>query len=251
MSHEQRHSGRSGSFLRERVPEILNEILHRGFLACVIITFLVGAYCVLDAGYLYYHAGAKPYKEKKPEEHQVVTEDKQISDDQIAWLSIEGTGIDDPVMQADNNIKYLNLDPYGDFALHGSLFMDYRNSSDFRDEYSIIYGHHMEHGLMFGCLDEYRNTAYADDHRDGLVTGHEEIFTFHIFAVIETDAHNSAFFDPDQFDREVMLETISKSPFYHGEPDEGLPILALTTCTDSAGTSRLIVLGTLKEGEQQ
>ncbi len=251
MSHEQRHSGRPGSFFRERVPEILNEILHRGLLACVIITFLIGAYCVCDAGYLYYHAGAKPFKSYRPEDHQTVTEEKQISADQVAWLSVDGTGIDDPVMQASNNMKYLNLDPYGDFALHGSLFLDYRNSCDFTDAYSIIYGHHMEHGLMFGCLDEYRDFSFAKDHRDGTVTGREDIYAFHIFAVLEADAHDPVFFDPDQYDRELMMQAVSETHFYHEEPEEDLPILALSTCTDSAGSSRLVVLGTLKRGEKQ
>ena len=240
-----------GPFLCERVPEFLNRVLHLSLTALTVAVFLISAYCVYDAGYLYYHAGNKPYRENKPRDHQTVTSERQISDDQAAWLYIDGTGIDDPVMQADNNIKYLNLDPYGDFALHGSLFLDYRNNSDFTDRYSIIYGHHMEHWLMFGCLDEYRDASFAKDHRDGTVTGREDIYRMHIFAVLETDAHDPIFFDPEKFDWEKLMDKARGSSFFFEEPEKDNPILCLSTCTDSVGSSRLVVLGTLKKGEQQ
>lgn len=42
----------------------------------------------------------------------------------VAWLTIDDTKIDYPVMQGKDNTEYLNKDPYGDYALAGSIFLD-------------------------------------------------------------------------------------------------------------------------------
>ena len=68
------------------------------------------------------------------------------------------------------NYEYLNKDPYGEFSLSGSIFLDARNDPDFKDDYSLIYGHHMEKGAMFGALDDFQDRAYFDQRRSGTVS---------------------------------------------------------------------------------
>ena len=80
---------------------------------------------------------------------------KKITGNMVAWLTIDDTNVDYPVMQGEDNNEYLNKDPFGDYALSGSIFLDSRNDPEFKDYYSLIYGHHMEHGMMFGAIDEY------------------------------------------------------------------------------------------------
>lgn len=75
-------------------------------------------------------------------------------------MTIDDTNIDYPVMQGEDNNEYLNKDPFGNYALSGSIFLDRRNNPEFKDYYSLIYGHHMEHGMMFGAIDEYLNEDY-------------------------------------------------------------------------------------------
>ena len=86
----------------------------------------------------------------------------------VGWIVVDDTNIDYPVMQGYDNSQYLNLDPYGEYSLSGSIFLDSRNSSDFTDPYSIIYGHHMEYGKMFGAIDDYLDDQYERecDRRD-------------------------------------------------------------------------------------
>lgn len=66
------------------------------------------------------------------------------------WLTLDGTRIDFPVVQGADNMVYVNTDVYGDFSLSGAIFLDSRCPADFTAPYSIVYGHHIEDGGMFG-----------------------------------------------------------------------------------------------------
>ena len=72
-----------------------------------------------------------------------------------------------PVMQSDDNEYYLyhDIDGYGNgSASHSSIFKDYRNDESLRDDFTIIYGHNMSDGSMFGKLAKYsdKDSKYGD-----------------------------------------------------------------------------------------
>ena len=71
-----------------------------------------------------------------------------INSDVKAWLTLDNTAIDYPVVQGENNFSYINTDVYGDFALAGSIFLDSDCDGSFNDPYSLLYGHHMENSIL-------------------------------------------------------------------------------------------------------
>ena len=81
---------------------------------------------------------------------------RAINPDVCAWITMDNTEIDYPILQGDDDLTYINTDVYGNFALAGSIFLDVRNTPDFSDAYSLIYGHHMANSKMFGDLDLYK-----------------------------------------------------------------------------------------------
>ena len=85
----------------------------------------------------------------------------------VAWLSLDDTHIDYPVMQAQDNKWYLSRDYSGRPAPTGSIFLDYRNSADFSDGLSLIYGHRMSGDLMFSDIAKFANADYLAKHRTG------------------------------------------------------------------------------------
>ena len=85
----------------------------------------------------------------------------------VAWLRIDGTHIDHPVMQARDNKWYLTRDYLGRDAVSGSVFLDYRNSADFGDGLSIIYGHRMNGDLMFSDIAKFADSGFFLSHRSG------------------------------------------------------------------------------------
>ncbi|MCL2165435.1 MAG: class B sortase [Oscillospiraceae bacterium] len=82
----------------------------------------------------------------------------------VAWILIEGTPINYPVMQASDNDFYLTHLPNGSYNKMGSVFMDYRNAPDFSDLTSLIYGHNTRSGNMFGSLKNYNKQSYYEEH---------------------------------------------------------------------------------------
>ena len=79
---------------------------------------------------------------------------KQKNSDAIAWIKVNGTDIDFPVVKGTDNSYYLthNFDKEKNKA--GWIFADYRNKFDGTDKNIIIYGHNMKNGSMFASLKD-------------------------------------------------------------------------------------------------
>lgn len=87
--------------------------------------------------------------------------------DFAGWISIEGTDIDYPVMQAvsESSDFYLNHDFNGAEDINGSIFLDSRNSLENPNDNMIVYGHNMKSGMMFGGLKDYLDKNYWMEHK--------------------------------------------------------------------------------------
>ena len=151
-------------------------------------------------------------------------------------------------MQGENNTEYLNKAPNGEFSLSGSIFLDSRNDKSFGDPYSLIYGHHMEYGAMFGSLDGYADREYFDAHKTGTLTvikGAEYKITF--FASCKAQATDKVIFDPPESSNQALLEYLNKHAIIydpHGV-SAGSKLIALSTCQSAESNERMIVFGTL------
>ena len=227
----------------------MNIIYERVMLVLFIVALLVVFYGLYDAWYVYHKAGDDTVLQYKPAVGKSVPAESPITNDMVAWITVDGTNIDYPVMQGRTNTDYLNTNPYGEYALSGSIFLDSRNQSDFKDDYSILYGHHMEYGNMFGALDDFRNEDYLKSHSSGtLIVGRnaETEYPIGIFACAKVNVYDNKALDPDtleaiegfiQSDAEILNTSIEKSDH----------ILALSTCTEPVSNSRLIVFAYIYE----
>ncbi len=76
----------------------------------------------------------------------------------FGWISIEGLGIDYPVMYSPTREEYyLNRDFYGDYSDSGIPFIDERCPAD--GNYYLIYGHLMQNKTVFGRLPQYESES--------------------------------------------------------------------------------------------
>ncbi len=206
---------------------------------------LLGIYAVYDSWYVYYHAQDRNLLNYKPGyENGQVQGVRKLSDDMVAWLTINDTGIDYPVMQGTDNYLYVNTDPYGEYSLSGSIFLDYRNSPDFTDEYSLIYGHHMDQGAMFGALDRFAEERYFDRHREGTLIVGTKLLHIHLYAFMDAQASDAEVFEPTEgYDTKAFVRENAQ---IYREPEDGR-LIALSTCSDSTTTARVVVFGILAE----
>ena len=191
----------------------------------------------------------KPSADPKTEEGPTFAELQRINDDVCAWVTLDNTGIDHPVLQGTDNLTYINRDVYGNFALAGSIFLDSRNDSRFSDPYSLLYGHHMENSGMFGDLDLYKDAQFFRDNTSGLLMTPDGVYDLEIFAYLLVKASDEYIFEPEawQGDLESAFSYVEENAIHlRQETWESLGsedrILALTTCSGEFSDARTVVL---------
>ena len=86
------------------------------------------------------------------------------NDDIIGWIFIEGTDVSYPVLCGRDNQQYLFQSYEKKYLTAGSIYIDYRCSRDFTDSRTVIYGHNMHNGSMFGKLDKFTKESYMKEH---------------------------------------------------------------------------------------
>ncbi|WP_240420239.1 class B sortase [Paenibacillus periandrae] len=176
-----------------------------------------------------------------------------VNTDIVGWLNIAGTSVDDPIVQAQDNDYYLDRNYKKEASRSGSIFMDYRNTVNMNDANTILYGHRMKNGSMFGALKAYGERDFFENHRtffyDTLYKSYEvEIFSFYYtttdFNYIETAFSGDA--DYSTFLHSIQNKSIYKTDIVLNGYE---PILTLSTCdyTLDPVEGRLVIHGVLRE----
>ena len=209
-----------------------------------LLLILIGGYTMYDTLLIYNASDGADLRTYKPivVDGEVGWDMSALSDEVVAWLTVDDTSIDYPIMQGTDNSVYLNKDPYGNYSVSGSIFLDCRNSPDFSDNYSLVYGHHMEYGHMFGVLDEFKDKDYFDNHRTGTLTVKNTVYDIEFFACLEADGMTREIFVPDSAE-DAMQYAIKHAMIWY-EPKEG-KLIALSTCKFPETTERTIVFGVI------
>lgn len=103
--------------------------------------------------------------DNKPEVDDVINWDEllKINDEIVGWIEIDNTKVDYPVLwhKEDNrNYQYYLSHNYkGDYDSFGSVFLDYRCENGTDSKNTVIHGHHIQDGSMFGDLMKYGGTT--------------------------------------------------------------------------------------------
>ncbi len=116
---------------------------------------------------------------------------QEENEDIYAWISVPGTQVDYPVLQHPADDAYYlghNLD--GSEGYPGCIYTESRNRKDFTDPNTILYGHNMKDGSMFGSLHNFEEEAFFMEHRYAFVYTKDRIFVYDLFAAYEfSDDH--------------------------------------------------------------
>ena len=174
--------------------------------------------------------------------------------DMIGWITIEGIGVDYPVMYTpDRPDYYLNHDFEKKSSKYGVPYVAEHCSIDPQSDNVTIYGHHMKSGKMFGVLASYSDEDYWREHpviRFDTCAGFGEYEIFAVFKVnpdefqynLFTDASGAAEFD------EYVRRCKALSFYDTGVTAKyGDKLITLSTCDNSQRSNRLVVVAR-KEG---
>jgi len=163
-----------------------------------------------------------------------------INPDTVAWITLDGTHIDHPVVQGKDNFEYLDRGFTGEYYSGGTLFLDCKSSRDFSDNYSIIHGHHMAGGAMFGDLEKYLEREFFTENYSGTLLTPSYDYDLRIIAVGEFDAYDQAIYTPGEL---IPFQKIKKNTYYRRthEIDDAQQMLALSTCSSDMTDNRIVL----------
>ena len=95
---------------------------------------------------------------------------KEQNNETIAWIKVNNTNVEYPVVKTTNNSFYLNHSFDKSKNLAGWIFADCKNKFDNTDKNIVIYGHNMRDGSMFGSLKNILNSDWYDNEENTNIT---------------------------------------------------------------------------------
>ena len=173
---------------------------------------------------------------------------ESINSDVVGWLYMEALpDISYPIVQGTDNEYYLHHTYKKESVFAGSIFTDCKNSKDFSDQNTIVYGHNMKNGSMFGSLKNYKKQETVDTSPYFWIITPDEAYKYKIFAIYTASVDGDTYTlikGPGKETIEYGESMIKKSELQMGEFNfkETDKIITLSTCTGDSST-RFVVQG--------
>ena len=178
-------------------------------------------------------------------EDTLSTEDKQVlqklaglqeeNKDVIGWIRFDAMDISYPIMQGADNDYYLDHTFSGEENAAGSIFMEAANTSDFEDCHTIVYGHNMKDGSMFGSLKNYKKKDYYKGNGYFTIYTLKSVYRYRIFAYYDISMYGDVYnieFEPDDYFKQFIDNMVKRSYYDTGvRPEKTDKILTLSTCS--------------------
>lgn len=182
-----------------------------------------------------------------------------LNNDIYAWIRIPYAGetdkfiVDYPILQNEESRNYyLNHNVNRKSSVYGAIYTQDYNEKDFSDFNTLIYGHNMRNGTMFGTLKKYRDEAFFKENNEIYIYQPGRILKYKIFAAyVFDDRHILMHFDNDiENERQQYLDTVFSERKLSANFDKDITvttkdkIITLSTCT-SKDNERYLVQGVL------
>lgn len=176
---------------------------------------------------------------------------KRINSDIVAWIKIENTEINYPIVKTSDNEYYLHRDINKDYNTCGWIFMDYKNSKDFIDKNTVIYGHNIKSGLMFEPLQKIINNELGNEIIIEIYTETEKL-NYKVFSSYIEEPENYAIKSnivTEEEQGKYITEMLKRSSIsYNLVPDKSDKLLTLSTC-DNTGDKRILIHSVYTNGK--
>lgn len=160
----------------------------------------------------------------------------QKNSDTVGWLTINNTKVNYPVVQASANSYYLNRDFNKKKNSMGWIFMDYRNNPVDLNQNTIIYGHNIKQGIMFGTIKNMMNSSWYNKAQNQIITFNTptknmkwQIFSMYKINATEDYLKNEFATSEEYLEFINMIKGRSIKNF-NVEVNENSKILTLSTC---------------------
>lgn len=177
--------------------------------------------------------------ENKEEYTVVFNKLKEQNNETVAWIKVNNTNVEYPVVRATNNSFYLNHSFDKSKNSAGWIFADYKNKFDNTDKNIVIYGHNMRDDSMFGSLKNILNSDWYNNEENkniALYTENEK-YIYKVFSIYKIESEDyyikTEFSNDNEFEK--FIKTLKKRSIKNFNIDISKEdsILTLSTCANN------------------
>ena len=164
---------------------------------------------------------------------------KEQNNETVAWIKVNNTNVEYPVVRSTNNSFYLNHSFDKSKNSAGWIFADYKNKFDNTDKNIVIYGHNMRDGSMFGSLKNILNSDWYDNEENLNITLYtdNEKSIYKVFSIYKIESEDyyikTEFSNENEFKK--FIETLKKRSIkdFNINISKEDSILTLSTCANN------------------
>lgn len=179
---------------------------------------------------------------------------KAVNPDIVGWIYVEAqNNISYPICQTVDNEYYLHRTFRKESLFAGAIFEDFCNSPDFSDPNTLVYGHNMKNGSMFGMLKKMKEQARYDSSPYFWILTPGGNYRYHIYAAFNTPSDSEVYMLFSKQGQE-FLEWETKMQ-QRSEVANSVPLaqddysVTLSTCTSDSSV-RCVVMGKLVSSQR-
>lgn len=186
---------------------------------------------------------------------------QEKNDDLYAWIYVPNTKVDHPVAQSgegEDDSFYLHHGVDKGYYFAGTIYSEKKNSKDFTDRNTLLYGHNMLDDSMFTTLHNFEDEDFFKKNKYIYIYTPGHILTYEVFAAYEYDDRhilNSFDFSDDDVWADYIEQVTNAESVYTCNVRKDVEvttddkILTLSTCTDYRPNNRYLVQGVLVDDQ--
>ena len=180
---------------------------------------------------------------------------KKINEDFAGWLYYEPLDISYPIVRGNDNDYYTHYTFEGEKNSSGAIFMDFLNKTDYSDYNTIVYGHNMRNGTMFGSLKKMLNDfSIQEENPNFYVFTEDKAYMYEIFAVYLTQADSRTYdLIRNEEEQQGFLDYVDETATWRSDKvvSASDKVMTLSTCHGLHSNNRTIILGVLVASEDR
>ena len=161
---------------------------------------------------------------------------KQKNPDTKGWIQVNGTNINYPFVQANDNKFYLNHTYNKTYNSAGWVFLDYRNNINELSKNTIIYAHGRLDTTMFGSLKNILSSGWLNNTNNYVVklSTETENTLWQVFSVYHIPTTNDyikvIFYSNEEFNKWSSMLLNRSAHNFNTTINENDKVLTLSTC---------------------
>lgn len=227
-----------------------------------LIALCVFLYSGFNLGYTYYkywkvdHDNDVLVKEvvKKEKKHKASNVRKidfnylrRLNKDIVGWLYIKDVA-DYPILKGQSNDTYLHHNYKKNYSFAGSIFLDEISNKNFQDRNTIIYGHNMNNGSMFGQLKKFSEQSFMNNHPVAYIYLPDgSVNVYDIFSFNRLDATDTNYYRNNIEYGSFIKKLVSASLANRQVSTKKAPLIMLSTCATHDTNWRSVVFARLSK----